>query len=155
MNYSINIQNVSQRALPLTHAEIKNLVSLALRDYQQRAEVTLRFVTDEEMTDLNHRYRHFNKTTNVLAFPCTLPEGVELEWPFLGDVIICPQVLLDESKHLKKTIKSHYALILIHGVLHLLGYDHINDADADIMQAIEIKLLAELGYDNPYDKEDE
>jgi probable rRNA maturation factor len=72
----------------------------------------------------------------------------------LGDVIICPQVLFDESKQFHKTLESHWALIVIHGILHLLGYDHIKDDDAVIMQAIEIKLLAELGVANPYDTED-
>lgn len=154
MNYLFNIQNVSKYALPLTRAEIKERVSLALKGNLKKAELSIRFVTAQEMTDLNFRYRQFNKTTNVLAFPCVLPEGVILEYPLLGDVIICPEVLLEESKQLNKTLKSHYSLILLHGVLHLLGYDHIKDDDAVRMQSIEIKLLAELGYENPYDNED-
>ena len=145
MNYLFNIQNVSKYALPLTRAEIKERVSLALKGNLKKAELSIRFVTAQEMTDLNFRYRQFNKTTNVLAFPCTLPEGVILEYPLLGDVIICPEVLLEESKQLNKTLKSHYSLILLHGVLHLLGYDHIKDDDAARMQSVEIKLLAELG----------
>lgn len=154
MNYLFNIQNVSKYALPLTRAEMKERVILALKSNLKKAELSIRFVTAQEMTDLNFRYRQFNKTTNVLAFPCVLPEGVILEYPLLGDVIICPEVLLEESKQLNKTLKSHYSLILLHGVLHLLGYDHIKDDDAVRMQSIEIKLLAELGYENPYDNED-
>lgn len=154
MNYLFNIQNASKYALPLTRAEIKARVTLALKDHQKKAELSIRFVTAQEMTDLNFRYRQLNKTTNVLAFPCVLPAGVVLEYPVLGDIIICPEVLLEESKQLNKSLKSHYSLILLHGVLHLLGYDHIKDDDAVRMQSIEIKLLAELGYGNPYLHED-
>lgn len=154
MTYHIDIQNASDEALPLTDREITTLAALALRDYQKEAELTVRLVTPEEMIHLNHTYRKQNKTTNVLAFPCQLPSGVILDCPLLGDVIICPQVLVEESKLQNKPLEEHWSLILIHGVLHLLGYDHIKEEDAQVMQAIEIKLLNELGYDNPYDRED-
>ncbi|HHT0591673.1 TPA: rRNA maturation RNase YbeY [Legionella anisa] len=153
MSYYIDIQNATNEPLPVSEEELTRLTSLALRDYQKEAELTVRLVTAEEMIHLNNTYRKQNKTTNVLAFPSTLPPEIQLECPLLGDVIICPQVLLEESKQLKKTLESHWALILIHGILHLLGYDHIRDDEAVIMQAIEIKLLAELGFSNPYDAE--
>src|SRR5215218_2004915 len=102
------------------------------------------------MIALNHQYRQQDKTTNVLAFPSTLPDTIELPIPFLGDIIICNSVMRTESKALHKTLKAHWSLILIHGILHLLGYDHIKNTDAHIMQAIEIQLLAQLGYSNPY-----
>lgn len=153
MSYYIDIQNATDEPLPVSEEELTHLASLALRDYQKEAELTVRLVTTEEMIHLNYTYRKQNKTTNVLAFPSALPPEIQLECPLLGDVIICPQVLLEESKQLKKTLESHWALILIHGILHLLGYDHIKDDEAVIMQAIEIKLLAELGFSNPYDAE--
>ncbi|QMT60426.1 rRNA maturation RNase YbeY [Legionella sp. PC997] len=153
MTYYIDIQNATDESLPISEDEIINWASLALRDYQKEAELTVRLVTPEEMIHLNHTYRKQNKTTNVLAFPSSLPPEIQLECPLLGDVVICPTVLLEESKHLKKTLESHWALILIHGILHLLGYDHIKDDEAAVMQAIEIKLLAELGLPNPYDAE--
>ncbi|HHF7365305.1 TPA: rRNA maturation RNase YbeY [Legionella bozemanae] len=153
MSYYIDIQNATDEPLPVSEEELTHLASLALRDYQKEAELTVRLVTAEEMIHLNYTYRKQNKTTNVLAFPSALPPEIQLECPLLGDVIICPQVLLEESKQLKKTLESHWALILIHGILHLLGYDHIKDDEAVIMQAIEIKLLAELGFSNPYDAE--
>ncbi|AWN74420.1 rRNA maturation RNase YbeY [Legionella anisa] len=153
MSYYIDIQNATNEPLPVSEEALTRLASLALRDYQKEAELTVRLVTAEEMLHLNNTYRKQNKTTNVLAFPSTLPPEIQLECPLLGDVIICPQVLLEESKQLKKTLESHWALILIHGILHLLGYDHIKDDEAVIMQAIEIKLLAELGFSNPYDAE--
>lgn len=154
MTYYIDIQNATDEPLPLSEEQLNSLASLALKDQQTDAELTIRLVTPEEMIDLNHTYRKQNKTTNVLAFPCSLPEGIELDCPLLGDVIICPEVLLEEAKQHNKSLEEHWALIIIHGVLHLLGYDHIEDKDALIMQAIEVKLLAELGYANPYDLED-
>ncbi len=153
MSYYIDIQNATDESLPVSEDELTRLASLALRDYQKEAELTVRLVTPEEMIHLNHTYRKQNKTTNVLAFPSALPTEIQLECPLLGDVIICPEVLSEESKQLKKSLESHWALILIHGILHLLGYDHIKDDEAVIMQTIEIKLLAELGFPNPYDAE--
>jgi len=154
MNYYIDIQNVTEKVLPLTEDELTTLASLALRDNQSEAELTIRIVNSEEMVHLNSTYRQQNKTTNVLAFPSNIPKEVQLDCPLLGDVIICPEVLAQESKQQQKTLEEHWSLIVIHGVLHLLGYDHINDDDAAKMQAIEIKLLAELGFANPYDTED-
>lgn len=153
MTYYIDIQNATKDHIPVNDAELTKLASLALRDHQNDAELTIRLVDSEEMVYLNNSYRKQNKTTNVLAFPSSLPEGIELECPLLGDIIICPEVLLEESKQYDKAITEHWSLIVIHGVLHLLGYDHINDDDARIMQSLEIKLLAELGYGNPYDIE--
>lgn len=153
MPYYIDIQNATDNPLVMNEEELTSLASLALRDYQKDAELTVRFVSPEEISYLNHTYRKKVGTTNVLAFPSHLPANIQLECPFLGDVIICPQVLFDESKTLKKSIEAHWSLIVIHGILHLLGYDHIKDNDASIMQAIEVRLLAELGYTNPYDAE--
>ncbi|MBI2785283.1 MAG: rRNA maturation RNase YbeY [Legionella longbeachae] len=153
MNYYIDVQNATNELLPVSEEELIRLASMALRDYKKEAELTLRIVTAQEMTELNHTYRKQDKTTNVLAFPSTLPPEIQLECPLLGDVIICSEVLVDESKQLNKSLESHWALIVIHGILHLLGYDHIKSEDAIIMQAIEIKLLAELGFANPYDAE--
>jgi len=154
MTYYIDIQNATDNPSPLTEDQVSKWASLALRDQQTDAELTIRLVSPQEMIDLNHTYRKQNKTTNVLAFPCSLPDDIELECPLLGDVIICPEVLSEESIQLNKSLEEHWALIVIHGVLHLLGYDHIEDKDAFIMQGIEVKLLAELGYANPYDLED-
>jgi probable rRNA maturation factor len=153
MTYHIDIQNATNAVLPLSEKNITELAALALKGNKDSAELTIRLVEAEEMIYLNKTYRKQNKTTNVLAFPCSIPEHVELEFPLLGDIIICPEVLLDESKKMEQSLEEHWSLILIHGVLHLLGYDHIKEEDAQKMQAIEIKLLAELGYRNPYDIE--
>lgn len=153
MTYHIDIQNATEEALPVSETELTHLAELALRDHQDDAELTLRIVTPEEMTYLNHTYRKQNKTTNVLAFPASLPDNIALECPLLGDIIICPEVLAAESLTLKKSVKEHWSLIVIHGVLHLLGFDHIDEDEAKVMQSIEINLLNEIGYPNPYDLE--
>ena len=150
MNYYVDIQHACDSPLPVSDETLKRWVNLTLKSYRERAELTLRFVNATEMTALNSTYRQQNKVTNVLAFPATYPEDIELDYPLLGDVIICPEVLQEESQTLNTPLEAHWAHIIIHGVLHLLGYDHIEEKDADIMRPIEIKLLNELGYDNPY-----
>jgi probable rRNA maturation factor len=153
MNYYIDIQNATDESLPISEDKLTRIAILTLRDYRKEAELTIRLVTVDEITQLNNTYRKQNKPTNVLAFPSSVPPEIQFDLPLLGDVIICPQVLVAEMKQLNKTLEAHWALIIIHGILHLLGYDHIKDDDAVIMQAIEIKLLAELGFTNPYDTE--
>jgi probable rRNA maturation factor len=155
MSYYIDLQQVSKSVLPFSDYLLKKWAKLPLIEHMESAELTLRFVDSEEIKQLNCDYRKKNKATNVLAFPIILPENIELESPLLGDVIICPEILEQESKELDKPLEEHWAHIIIHGVLHLLGYDHIKDNDAEEMQAFEIKLLAKLGFANPYKIEDE
>ena len=153
MTHHIDIQVALEEPLPVSEENITSWASLTLREEEENSELTIRLVTQEEMIELNHTYRKQNKTTTVLAFPSALPEGIKLDYALLGDVIICPEVLVAESQEMNKDLQEHWALIVIHGVLHLLGYDHIEDEDAFVMQALEIKLLAELGYPNPYEAE--
>ena len=150
MSYHIDIQHACEEKPPVADEVLSEWAKQSLRSHRDFAELTLRLVDPEEITSLNHMYRKQNKATNVLAFPATYPENVELEYPLLGDVIICPAVLKQESKTLKQPLIAHWAHIVIHGILHLLGYDHIDEEDATVMQAIEIQLLADLGFDNPY-----
>ncbi len=150
MSYYIDIQHACEEPCPVTDEILHNWAKLPLASYRDFAELTLRLVDAEEITHLNHIYRKKNKATNVLAFPSTYPKDVELEYPLLGDVIICPSVLKQESMALEKPLTAHWAHIVIHGVLHLLGYDHIKEEEALIMQSIEIQLITELGFDNPY-----
>lgn len=150
MNYHIDLQHACHDSIPVPDELLIRWAELTLANDMESAELTLRLVDEEEITHLNHTYRKQNKPTNVLAFPSSLPEGITLDFPLLGDVIICPSVLHKESQELGKSLDEHWAHIVIHGVLHLLGYDHIKDNDAEIMQAIEIKILANLGFTNPY-----
>ncbi|MBL0709431.1 MAG: rRNA maturation RNase YbeY [Colwellia sp.] len=112
-------------------------------------ELTIRLVNIDESQQLNHQYRHKNKPTNVLSFPFEVPDGIELN--LLGDLIICASVVEQEAKEQNKTLFDHWAHMVIHGCLHLLGYDHINDDDAQDMENLEISILAGLAIKNPYE----
>ncbi|KTC92968.1 MULTISPECIES: rRNA maturation RNase YbeY [Legionella] len=153
MSYHIDLQHACDEPIPVSDESLRTWAELALLEHMDSAELTLRLVDPTEITDLNHTYRHQNKPTNVLAFPSELPDNIELDYPLLGDVIICPLVLQQESQESGKSLQEHWAHIVIHGVLHLLGYDHIKDSDAGIMQALEVKLLSKLGFANPYQTE--
>ena len=111
-------------------------------------ELTVRLVDDDEMQELNREYRGKDAPTNVLSFPCDwdLPEEPRL----LGDVVIAAAVVNREAKEQKKSAEAHWAHITIHGFLHLLGYDHIEDSDAEKMENAERDILARLGYADPY-----
>jgi probable rRNA maturation factor len=132
----------------------------SLLSYQQlnNKEITVRIVDDAEIQQLNQQYRGKDQPTNVLSFPFELPElvlpdGVHLDESmsnFLGDIVICAQVVKRESKEQNKMIGHHWAHMLIHGTLHLLGYDHIEEQDAEAMEGIEIAILQKLAIDDPY-----
>ncbi|MDU0354873.1 rRNA maturation RNase YbeY [Paraglaciecola aquimarina] len=126
-------------------------------------EMTIRVVDEDEIQQLNHQYRGKDKTTNVLSFPFEqpalfLPAGITLdpasisdEMPnLLGDLVVCTQVVATEAEQQNKIISHHWAHMIIHGTLHLLGYDHIEDDEADIMESLEITLLHKLAIDDPY-----
>ena len=115
--------------------------------YQQEAEMTIRVVNEAEITALNETYRHKQGPTNVLSFPFEAPPGVESA--LLGDIVICAPVVLHEAIRQEKPPKAHWAHLTIHGVLHLLGYDH-DEAQAEIMESLEIRILSGLGYADPY-----
>lgn len=115
---------------------------------EEALELTIRLVDNDEMQELNRDYRGKDYPTNVLSFPCDwdLPEEPRL----LGDVVIAAAVVNREAKEQKKTMEAHWAHIVIHGFLHLLGYDHIEDDEAEKMENLEREILAQLGYADPY-----
>ncbi len=148
MTYHIDIQHACRNKPPVENNKVRLWAEATLQSLRPAGEITIRLVDVEEMTLLNNQYRQQNKPTNVLAFPQQLPTGVQMDCPLVGDVLICPTVLAEEAT--PSTLQAHWAHIVIHGVLHLLGYDHIQAEDAQIMEEQEIALLAKFGYDNPY-----
>lgn len=127
---------------------LKQCVDLVLDDLPKNTEITLRVVDEAEMIELNHTYRQKNSATNVLSFPAELPDDIQLN--YLGDVVICQSVMEQESCEQQKSLKSHWAHLFIHGILHLRGYDHVEEDDAVEMETLEIDLLKQLGFANPY-----
>ena len=115
---------------------------------EQEFELTIRLVNIDESQQLNKQYRQKDKPTNVLSFPFEVPAGIELN--LLGDLVICAQIVEQEAKAQNKALFEHWTHMVIHGCLHLLGYDHIKDDDAKKMEVLEVKLLASLGFKDPY-----
>ncbi|MDZ4263084.1 MAG: rRNA maturation RNase YbeY [Pseudomonadota bacterium] len=151
MKVDLDVQYATESgaAAPLPTVEtIKRWVDAALAGFVETAELTVRIVSRAEIQQLNRTYRHQDKPTNVLSFPFEVPPGVEL--PLLGDVVICAAVVEEEALEQGKPAASHWAHMVVHGVLHLLGYDHIDDDEADEMEGLEIEILAQLGINNPY-----
>lgn len=147
----IDIQIACKNKLPYQKDELKNLIHQVLKSINHNTcELTIRLVGLSEMTDLNKTYRQQDKPTNVLAFPSSIPDHVPLDVPYLGDIIVCPSILKKEALEQDISLDAHWTHILIHGVLHLLGYDHIEEEDAKKMQALEATLLANFGFKNPY-----
>lgn len=112
------------------------------------AEMTIRIVGEAESRELNNRFRKANRATNVLSFPFEDPPGVETA--ILGDVVICAPVVAREAAAQRKRVRAHWAHLVVHGVLHLLGYEHDDDGDAEIMEALEDDILGTLGFPGPY-----
>ncbi|MCF7500384.1 MULTISPECIES: rRNA maturation RNase YbeY [Pseudoalteromonas] len=120
----------------------------ALSNYREDAELTIVISDEAQSQQLNNDYRGKDKPTNVLSFPFEAPPGIEL--PLVGDLIICPAIVLAESIEQEKAFHDHFAHMVIHGCLHLLGFDHIKDEDALEMESIEKQLLADLNIADPY-----
>ena len=130
-------------------AEAAEAVMHRLGERAEATDVCLRIVDGDESRQLNHAYRGKDKATNVLSFPAdvALPEGgVRI----LGDIAICDSVVRAEAQAQRKTLKAHYAHMVVHGMLHLYGYDHEEPEEADAMEDIEREVLGRLGYADPY-----
>lgn len=128
--------------------------ALNVADVHYACDVGVRIVDADESRILNRDYRGKDKPTNILSFPSDLPEFVrtKLETALLGDLVICAPVVVTEAMEQGKPEAAHWAHLTVHGVLHLLGYDHIEDEDAAVMEPLEIQALASLGMANPYEE---
>jgi probable rRNA maturation factor len=113
------------------------------------SELLIRIVDKAEIQNLNKTYRHKDQVTNVLSFPSDLP--VEIDESILGDVVICTDVVDEEAKAQNKAFDHHLLHMAIHGTLHLLGFDHIEESDANKMESLEIKILEKIEIANPYE----
>ncbi|QQX79276.1 rRNA maturation RNase YbeY [Shewanella sp. KX20019] len=131
--------------------ELELWVKTALRDSMTHAELTIRIVDSTESQMLNNTYRGKDKPTNVLSFPFEAPPGIEL--PLLGDLVVCAAVVEQEAIDQNKPLSAHWAHMVVHGCLHLLGYDHIDDIEAEEMESLETQLIESLGYNNPYEEQ--
>jgi len=144
----LDLQCASDGAIP-TEAQLRSWCELALRQRSGDSELTIRLVDEAEGRELNRTWRQKDYATNVLSFPADVPEGL-LDIPLLGDLVICVPVVEREALEQAKALQAHWAHLVIHGCLHLLGYDHIDDDEAEEMESLERQLLAELGHPDPY-----
>lgn len=127
---------------------IKRWVDAALSGQKEHYAVSIKIIDEAEMKTLNFHFRQKEKPTNVLSFPCQLPEI--MRGNMLGDIAICAPVVQQEATLQAKPLTAHFAHMVVHGVLHLLGFDHENDADANEMEALEATILNRLGFADPY-----
>jgi probable rRNA maturation factor len=138
---------ISAEGLP-SATQLRQWLRLALQDRAADAELTLRIVDEAEITALNYRYRGKDGTTNVLSFPYQPLPGVESG--LLGDIVICAPVVAQEAVAQSRSLEEHWAHVTIHGVLHLLGYDHQQAEEAGEMERLEAQLLGQIGFADPY-----
>ena len=139
-NISIFIQDTLHKNKILKLKDCKLWLSSL---FKENSSITIRIVSEKESETLNYNYRNQKKPTNILSF-------VLSEDPLIGDIILCHPVIKNEAKNQNKKIHSHYAHLLIHGYLHLLGYSHDNKSDANRMEKKEINILKKYGFSNPY-----
>ncbi len=136
-----------------SRARVERWVAAVLAGHRDEAEVVVRVVTAEEGRQLNSNYRGRDYATNVLSFPFEAPPGFDEDLPELGDLVICAEVVADEAAEQGKPPEHHWAHMVVHGTLHLLGYDHMEEVEALEMEGTEQRILAGLGIPDPYREE--
>ena len=147
MSVQVDIQKATAEPVP-EEGDIRRWINAALVDHPADTEILVRMVDCEEMSTLNLSYRGKPGATNVLSFPAELP--AELCLPLLGDIVICAPLVLLEASQQHKPLQAHWAHLVVHGTLHLLGYDHIEEEEAVAMELLETTILATLDYPCPY-----
>lgn len=144
---TIDIDNASGEEAP-EPPSIRHWICAALGEQKPEAEISVRIVSASESGELNLRYRGKEGPTNVLSFPADIPDFVES--PLLGDIVICAAIVRKEANEQHKTLEAHWAHMLVHGTLHLLGHDHIEEAEAEAMEALETTILGKINFPPPY-----
>lgn len=148
MTIELELQLASS-AKTLPHpAQFREWLSAVFAQYPSDAELTIRIVDEEEIQELNFKYRDKDKPTNVLSFPTDSHDEFDIN--LLGDIVICAPVVEKEAAAQDKELLAHWAHMVVHGVLHLLNYDHQNDQQAKEMESLETKILVDLGFSPPY-----
>ncbi|PCJ29555.1 MAG: rRNA maturation RNase YbeY [Gammaproteobacteria bacterium] len=147
MTATVDIQKISAGSSPAAE-QFELWVDAGLEHINEPCELSIRIVDDEESAELNSTYRGKSGPTNVLSFPFESP--IALTPRLLGDLVICVPVVEREAKEQNKVLEHHWAHLVVHGCLHLLGYDHIDDDEADQMEALEVTILQSLNIDDPY-----
>ncbi|MEC6900572.1 rRNA maturation RNase YbeY [Photobacterium piscicola] len=143
----LQLATADETGLP-TEAEFQQWLNAAVTPFQADAEVTIRLVDEQESHALNLEYRGKDRPTNVLSFPFEAPPEIEMN--LLGDLIICRQVVEAEAIEQQKPLNAHWAHMVVHGSLHLLGYDHIEDDEAEEMEALETEIMQNMDFVDPY-----
>ncbi|MBN47060.1 MULTISPECIES: rRNA maturation RNase YbeY [unclassified Methylophaga] len=147
MNVIIDLQQATDADVP-SEQQFQRWASAALAEVNEDCELSIRLVDEAESAELNNDYRGKNYPTNVLSFPFESP--VPLEPMLLGDLVLCVNVVEKEAAEQNKVLQDHWAHLVVHGCLHLLGYDHIEDDEAELMESLEIRILDKLEIKNPY-----
>ena len=147
MIIDLQIACEQESGLP-TAEQIEQWATAAVQPQSDEMEMTVRIVDEAESHALNLNYRGKDRPTNVLSFPFECPDEVEL--PLLGDLVICRQVVEREAQEQDKPVMAHWAHMVVHGSLHLLGYDHIEDDEAEKMESLETQIMTGLGFADPY-----
>ncbi|MBL4831889.1 MAG: rRNA maturation RNase YbeY [Aliivibrio sp.] len=154
MSIELDLQIASQNSEGLpSESDFQLWLTSAVSLFQSQAEVTIRVVDQSESQQLNFDYRGKEKPTNVLSFPFEAPPGIEID--LLGDLIICRQVVEQEAIQQNKSLAAHWAHMVVHGSLHLLGYDHIEDDEAEEMESLETEIMLKMNFPDPYLSEKE
>ncbi len=147
MIIDLQIASADESGLP-TAAQIEQWATAAVQPQSGEIEMTVRIVDETESHELNLNYRGKDRPTNVLSFPFECPDEVELS--LLGDLVICRQVVEREAQEQDKPLMAYWAHMVVHGGLHLLGYDHIEDDEAEEMESLETQIMIGLGFVDPY-----
>ena len=148
MRLELHLQTATREQSLPSEQDFRQWVELALSGYQGPAELNIRLVDEAESRFLNRQYRGKDSPTNVLSFPYEAPSVIECD--LLGDLAICAPVVAREAREQNKPLPAHWAHMVVHGVLHLLGFDHQDEQQAEEMERVEAELLVRLGIADPY-----